>query len=71
MSPAEKQKVLRDAQAYLNSQMYKAASDVGYEHMTTPNPRYSTSLTWLGNQKKRCNTTMQESMGEVMVISNV
>lgn len=38
MSPEEKQKVLREAQAYLNSQMYKAANDVGYEHMTQPNP---------------------------------
>ena len=38
MSPIERAKVRRDAQAYLNSQMYKAANDVGYEHMTTPNP---------------------------------
>ncbi|XP_052800410.1 uncharacterized protein LOC128231514 isoform X2 [Mya arenaria] len=38
MTPGEKAKVIRDAQAYLNSQMYKAANDVGYEHMTTPNP---------------------------------
>lgn len=37
MGSAEKQKVLREAQAYLNSQMYKAANEVGYEHMTTPN----------------------------------
>lgn len=39
MSPEMKQKMLREAQAYLNSQIYKAAHDVGYEHMTTPNPR--------------------------------
>ncbi|XP_053375803.1 uncharacterized protein LOC123533294 isoform X1 [Mercenaria mercenaria] len=38
MRPEEKQKMLREAQAYLNSQMYKAANDVGYEHMTKPNP---------------------------------
>ncbi|KAL4223925.1 hypothetical protein ACF0H5_017387 [Mactra antiquata] len=37
-TPEMKQKLLREAQAYLNSQMYKAANDVGYEHMTTPNP---------------------------------
>lgn len=40
MDTDEKNKMLREAQAYLNSQMYKAAKDVGYEHMTTPNPRY-------------------------------
>ena len=40
MQADEKQKVIREAQAYLNSQMYKAAKDVGYQHMVTSNPEY-------------------------------
>ncbi|KAH3822991.1 hypothetical protein DPMN_124785 [Dreissena polymorpha] len=42
--------MLRDAQAYLNSQIYKATNEVGYEHMTNPNhqgnlaPEYSVFL---------------------------
>ncbi|XP_052270374.1 uncharacterized protein LOC127871467 isoform X3 [Dreissena polymorpha] len=50
MTPEEKNKMLRDAQAYLNSQIYKATNEVGYEHMTNPNhqgnlaPEYSVFL---------------------------
>lgn len=40
MGPEEKNKIMREAQAYLNSQMYKAANEMGYEHMTSHNPRY-------------------------------
>ena len=38
MGKEEKNKIMREAQAYLNSQMYKAAKDSGYQHMTTTNP---------------------------------
>ncbi|XP_052283924.1 uncharacterized protein LOC127880641 isoform X2 [Dreissena polymorpha] len=50
MTLEEKSKMLRDAQAYLNSQIYKATNEVGYEHMTNPNhqgnlaPEYSVFL---------------------------
>ena len=35
----EKIKILREAQAYLNSQVYKAAKDAGYVHLTTNNSK--------------------------------
>ena len=33
MAPHEKQKILKEAQAYLNSQMYKCVKDIGYQKM--------------------------------------
>lgn len=33
MAPHEKQKLLKEAQAYLNSQMYKCVKDIGYQKM--------------------------------------
>lgn len=38
MVSEDKQKMLRDAQAYLNSQMIKAANDVGYQCLTSRTP---------------------------------
>ena len=37
MEVEEKTKIMREAQAYLNSQVYKAAKDSGYQHMTASN----------------------------------
>ena len=37
MAPHEKQKILKEAQAYLNSQMYKCVKDVGYQSMLNNN----------------------------------
>jgi len=36
MGIEEKNKIIREAQAYLNSQMYKAANEMGYEHINNP-----------------------------------
>ena len=37
MGVEEKTKIIREAQAYLNSQVYKAAKDSGYQHLTSNN----------------------------------
>lgn len=37
MSPIEKQKIMKEAQAYLNSQMYKCVKDKGYGVMLGKN----------------------------------
>lgn len=37
MSPIEKQKIMKEAQAYLNSQMYKCVKEKGYGVMLGKN----------------------------------
>ncbi|XP_078336716.1 uncharacterized protein LOC111135431 isoform X1 [Crassostrea virginica] len=41
MSPIEKQKIMKEAQAYLNSQMYKCVKEKGYSVMLGKNPNSS------------------------------
>ena len=38
MSQIEKQKIMKEAQAYLNSQMYKCVKEKGYSVMLGKNP---------------------------------